>query len=246
MLEARQPSRIDTAGMQLDRTLLVFDYLNGEPVACLDQGVPDPIGPSGAAAAFDREAFLAAGGFDETLFAYWEDVDLVLRMRARGERCALAAGARGIHDHSATLGSGSPRKNYLTGFGRGYVLRKWGVLRSPARTGAGPGNGRRGLRWAVGRRSQPRRSAGQGSGVPGRHARRPVSERGACGGGRRGRDAADASAAGVEAGSAAGAGGTRSRERQASRPHGLPRGRGQRAAAGADDASSDGSPRSRT
>src|SRR5438093_4107959 len=114
MLEARQPSRIDTAGMQLDRTLLVFDYLNGEPVACLDQGVPDPIGPSGAAAAFDREAFLAAGGFDERLFAYWEDVDLVLRMRAGGERCALAAGARGTHDHSATLGSGSPQKNYLT------------------------------------------------------------------------------------------------------------------------------------
>lgn len=133
MVEAREPSRIDTAGMQLDQTLLVFDYLNGEPVACLDQGVPDPIGPSGAAAAFDREAFLAAGGFDEKLFAYWEDVDLVLRMRARGERCALAAGARGIHEHSATLGSGSAQKNYLTGFGRGYVLRKWGVLRSPAR-----------------------------------------------------------------------------------------------------------------
>ena len=133
MLEARQPSRIDTAGMQLDRALLVFDYLNGEPVVCLDQGVPDPIGPSGAAAAFDRKAFLAVGGFDETLFAYWEDVDLVLRMRARGDRCSLAARARGTHDHSATLGSGSSRKNYLTGFGRGYVLRKWGVLRSPAR-----------------------------------------------------------------------------------------------------------------
>src|SRR4029077_1957431 len=28
----------------------------------------------------------------------------------------------------ATLGSGSARKNYLTGFGRGYVLRKWGGL----------------------------------------------------------------------------------------------------------------------
>jgi GT2 family glycosyltransferase/glycosyltransferase involved in cell wall biosynthesis len=133
MVEARQPSRIDTAGMQLDRTLLVFDYLNGEPVARLDEGVPDPIGPSGAAAAFDREAFLAAGGFDEKLFAYWEDVDLVLRMRARGDRCALAGAARGIHEHSATLGSGSAKKNYLTGFGRGYVLRKWGVLRSPAR-----------------------------------------------------------------------------------------------------------------
>ena len=133
MREARDPSRIDTAGMQLDRTLLVFDYLNGEPVTCLDDGVADPIGPSGAAAAFDREAFLEAGGFDEKLFAYWEDVDLVLRMRREGARCALARTARGIHDHSATLGSGSPGKNYLTGFGRGYVLRKWGVLRSPGR-----------------------------------------------------------------------------------------------------------------
>jgi N-acetylglucosaminyl-diphospho-decaprenol L-rhamnosyltransferase len=133
MREERDPTRIDTAGMQLDGTLLVFDYLNGEPVDCLGRGVPDPIGPSGAAAAFDREAFLSAGGFDENLFAYWEDVDLVLRMRLEGARCALAPGATGVHHHSATLGSGSRRKNYLTGFGRGYMLRKWSVLSSPRR-----------------------------------------------------------------------------------------------------------------
>jgi hypothetical protein len=41
--------------------------------------------------------------------------------------------ARGIHEHSGTLGSGSAQKNYLMGFGRGYVLRKWGVLRDPRR-----------------------------------------------------------------------------------------------------------------
>ncbi len=133
MREARDPARIDTAGMQLDRTLLVFDYLNGEPVACLDDGVGDPIGPSGAAAALDRDAFLRVGGFDEALFAYWEDVDLVLRMRLAGGRCALAPEARGTHAHSATLGPGSRRKNYLMGFGRGYVLRKWGVVRDPRR-----------------------------------------------------------------------------------------------------------------
>jgi GT2 family glycosyltransferase len=133
MREAGDPATIDTAGMQLDRTLLVFDYLNGEPLACLAQGVPDPIGPSGAAAAFDRQAFLSVGGFDENLFAYWEDVDLVLRMRLEGARCALAPGATGIHDHSTTLGSGSRGKNYLTGFGRGYVLRKWDVIASPRR-----------------------------------------------------------------------------------------------------------------
>jgi len=133
MREARDASRIDTAGMQLDGTLLVFDYLNGEPLTRLDHPVEDPIGPSGAAAAFDRNAFLTVGGFDERLFAYWEDVDLVLRMRLLGQRCALAPDARGTHAHSATLGSGSVSKNYLMGFGRGYVLRKWGVLRSPTR-----------------------------------------------------------------------------------------------------------------
>jgi N-acetylglucosaminyl-diphospho-decaprenol L-rhamnosyltransferase len=136
MRDPCDPSRIDTAGMELDRTLLVFDYMNGEPLVRLEGRVPDPVGPSAAAAAFDREAFLGAGGFDERLFAYWEDVDLVLRLVRGGARCVLAPGALGTHEHSATLGSGSTRKNYLMGFGRGYVLRKWGVLESPRRAGA--------------------------------------------------------------------------------------------------------------
>jgi hypothetical protein len=128
MRDGSDRSLIDSAGMELDRTLLVFDYLNGEPTSRLEAGVPDPVGPSGAAAAFDRSAFLDAGGFDERLFAYWEDVDLVLRLLREGARCALAREALGTHEHSATLGSGSARKNYLMGFGRGYVLRKWGAL----------------------------------------------------------------------------------------------------------------------
>jgi GT2 family glycosyltransferase len=60
---------IDTAGIELSRTLNVFDYLHGEPLTALDHAA-DPIGPSGAAAALDRDAFLEAGGFDEHLFAY--------------------------------------------------------------------------------------------------------------------------------------------------------------------------------
>jgi GT2 family glycosyltransferase len=135
MRDPANPWLIDSAGMRLDRTLLVFDYLNGRPMSLLDDRVPDPIGPSAAAAAFDRDAYLAVGGFDERIFAYWEDVDLVIRMRRRGGRCVLAAAARGTHDHSSTLDSGSARKNYLMGFGRGYVLRKWRVM-SPARTPA--------------------------------------------------------------------------------------------------------------
>jgi GT2 family glycosyltransferase len=123
----REPWLIESAGMELDHTLLVWEHLHAEPLDVLAGDVTDPIGPSAAAAAFDREAFLDVGGFDEELFAYWEDVDLVLRFRLQGGRCALATGARGTHEHAATLGSGSAAKNYLMGFGRTYVLRKWGA-----------------------------------------------------------------------------------------------------------------------
>lgn len=133
MRDLGAPELIDSAGMELDGTLLVYDYMNGEPLSALDLDPPDPIGPSAAAAAFDRDAFLSAGGFDERIFAYWEDVDLVLRLIRAGGRCRLAGEARGTHEHSATLGSGSAAKNYLTGYGRGYTMRKWNVLSSPRR-----------------------------------------------------------------------------------------------------------------
>jgi len=125
---------IDSAGIEIDRTLLAFDYLNGEPLAASERA-EDPLGPSGGAAAYDRAAFARLGGFDERIFAYLEDVDLALRMRLEGLRCSLVAGALGTHGHSQTLGSGSARKNYLMGFSRGYLLRKWGVW-SPRRAPA--------------------------------------------------------------------------------------------------------------
>jgi N-acetylglucosaminyl-diphospho-decaprenol L-rhamnosyltransferase len=128
MRDTHAPALIETAGIELDRTLLAYDYLNGEPLTVLEGPVTDPVGPSGAVAAFDRAAFLEAGGFDERIFAYLEDVDLVLRLRCAGGRCRLAHDARGTHEHSATLGPGSARKDYLAGFGRGYLLRKWSVL----------------------------------------------------------------------------------------------------------------------
>jgi len=138
LVSAEDETLIDTAGIEIDASLLAFDYMNGRPVRALEVAA-DPIGPCAAAAAYDRVAFIDAGGFDEALFAYWEDVDLALRLQIAGGRCALAPRARGTHAHSATLKSGSARKNYLMGFGRGYTLRKWGratpagVLRSMPR-----------------------------------------------------------------------------------------------------------------
>jgi len=45
----------------------------------------------------------------------------------------LAAAARGVHHHSATLGSGSAAKNRLMGWGRGYMLRRYGIVEGPRR-----------------------------------------------------------------------------------------------------------------
>ena len=128
----RFPELIDSAGMELDGTLLVYDYLNGEPLTVLARRPPTRSGPRRRPPPSTATHSSAVGGFDERLFAYWEDVDLVLKMLEAGGRCRLAPGALGTHEHSATLGSGSKAKNYLTGFGRGYVLRKWSVVDAAA------------------------------------------------------------------------------------------------------------------
>ena len=123
--------RIDTAGIVVDRTLHGFNHLYGEPVEVLENGVFDPLAPCGGAAAFDRSAFLGVGGFDPAFFAYLEDVDLAIRCSARGWKCRLAPTAVAIHAHSGTLGEGSPAKNRLTAWGRGYIVGKYRLHRRP-------------------------------------------------------------------------------------------------------------------
>ena len=120
--------RIDSAGVELDTTLQSYDYLWNRPLDALARG-RDPVGPCGGAAAYRLSAFRALGGFDERLFAYWEDVDLALRLHEAGWRCVLAPEARAEHRHGATLGAASPAQRRLEAFGRGYVLGKFGVTR---------------------------------------------------------------------------------------------------------------------
>jgi N-acetylglucosaminyl-diphospho-decaprenol L-rhamnosyltransferase len=123
--------RIDTAGIVADRTLHGFNHLYGEPVEILTGDLFAPLAPCGGAAAFDRAAFLEIGGFDPAFFAYLEDVDLALRCVARGWKCRLASTAVAIHAHSGTLGEGSPAKNRLTAWGRGYIAGKYRLHRRP-------------------------------------------------------------------------------------------------------------------
>jgi GT2 family glycosyltransferase len=128
LLQAEEPDRIDSAGIELDTTLRSWDYLWNEPVDAL-VGARDPVGPCGGAAAYRLPVFKELGGFDEALFAYWEDVDLALRFRESGWSCALAPGARALHRHGQTFGAASPTARRLEAFGRGYVLAKYRVAR---------------------------------------------------------------------------------------------------------------------
>jgi GT2 family glycosyltransferase len=50
----------------------------------------------------DRTVFLELGGFDESFFAYFEDVDFGWRLWLAGHRVRLAAGARSFHHHHGT------------------------------------------------------------------------------------------------------------------------------------------------
>lgn len=117
--------RIESLGVEVDSSLNAYDAYYGQP---FEDGfsAPAPLGPTGGAGAYLRDAFESVGGFDETLFAYLEDVDLAIRMRLAGLRCAAAPDAFVWHRHSATLGARSARKNELLGFGRGYLLWKFG------------------------------------------------------------------------------------------------------------------------
>jgi GT2 family glycosyltransferase len=131
LVQAERPDRIESAGIEVDVLLGPHDYLHGEALGRLAEPLAPPLGPCGGAAAFRRSSFAAVGGFDEGFFAYCEDVDLALRLRAGGARCALAPRALALHAGSDTLGYRSLEKARLVGFGRGYLLRKYGVLRHP-------------------------------------------------------------------------------------------------------------------
>jgi N-acetylglucosaminyl-diphospho-decaprenol L-rhamnosyltransferase len=130
LLAERDPGLIDSAGVIADRTLMGFDYLHGERRAAAEAAAP-PLGPTGGAALYSRAAFDAVGGFDERIFLYYEDLDLALRLRAHGARCELAPGAAAVHAYSQTLGAASGAKYARTGWSRGYMLRRYGVMENP-------------------------------------------------------------------------------------------------------------------
>jgi GT2 family glycosyltransferase len=128
----RPDGRIESLGVEIDRSLIAYDVGFGEHLDGAAERHPEPpMAPSGGAAGFVREAFRDAGGFDEGFFAYLEDVDLGIRMRMLGMRCVLAPGAVAWHEHSGTLGPRSEAKNRLLGSARSRLARKYAANLGP-------------------------------------------------------------------------------------------------------------------
>ena len=122
--------RIESFGLAVDATLAGFPRLRGRSSPEAQAAQPVLVGPSGAAGAYRRRAWEAIGGLDEGVFAYNEDVDLAVRLRAAGWSAAAAIDAVAVHVGSATARTRSASQRYRGGFARGYFLRRYGVLRT--------------------------------------------------------------------------------------------------------------------
>lgn len=68
--------------------------------------------PCAAAALYKKEAFLACGGFDESYFCYFEDVDLGFRLRLSGYQAYYIPTAKARHLGSASQGKTSDFARY--------------------------------------------------------------------------------------------------------------------------------------
>lgn len=124
MLFADRPHIVNSAGICVDLAGIAWDRLGGaadDPEEVERTGI---FGPCGGAALYRRKMLEEIGLFDESFFAYLEDVDLAWRGQAAGWRCLYAPTARVLHRHSATAIEGSPFKRYQLGRNKIWLLAK--------------------------------------------------------------------------------------------------------------------------
>jgi GT2 family glycosyltransferase len=108
LLRADNPEQVDGTGDAYHVGGMAWRRDNGRPLAEAHLEAGEIFSPCAAAALYRREAFLGAGGFDEALFAYYEDSDLAFRLRLLGERCFYEPAAVVRHVGFSSAGEESP------------------------------------------------------------------------------------------------------------------------------------------
>ncbi len=107
LLTAHDGAMLDGAGDIYHVSGLAWRRGHGQAAAGRGLERQEIFSPCAAAALYRREAFLAVGGFDESYFCYFEDVDLGFRLRLAGYRCLYVPEAVAYHMGSATTGKHS-------------------------------------------------------------------------------------------------------------------------------------------
>jgi GT2 family glycosyltransferase len=122
------PEVIDSAGDSYTAVGHAYKRLEGtrDPRAAREGEV---FSACAAAALYRRAAYEAAGGFRPELVAYYDDVDLGLRLRLAGYVCRYQPEARCPHRVSASYGAGTFRQLALTSRNQAFVW--WSGLPLP-------------------------------------------------------------------------------------------------------------------
>jgi GT2 family glycosyltransferase len=112
MMDAKRPGIIDAAGDAM--SLVAWNVGHGEPDRPEFNVGRELLSACAGAAAYRRTLFERVGWFDESYFAWFEDVDLGIRAQLAGFRCWYEPAAVVRHWGSATAATMSERKVYLT------------------------------------------------------------------------------------------------------------------------------------
>ncbi|MEM9600006.1 MAG: glycosyltransferase family 2 protein, partial [Pseudomonadota bacterium] len=105
-IAADNPDLFDGTGDEVSIFGVAYRAGYGKAVRTITEDFP-VFGPCAAAAAYRRDHFEAAGGFDERFFCYHEDVDLALKMRRLGGRAVQVHDAIVDHVGSGITGTAS-------------------------------------------------------------------------------------------------------------------------------------------
>jgi GT2 family glycosyltransferase len=114
LLRADDPEEVDGTGDAYHVGGMAWRRDNGRRLVEAHLEAGEIFSPCAAAALYRREAFLRVGGFDEALFAYYEDSDLAFRLRLLGERCFYVPDAVVHHLGFSTAGEESPFTVYYS------------------------------------------------------------------------------------------------------------------------------------
>jgi GT2 family glycosyltransferase len=125
MLAMNNHHMVDSAGIAVDKLGFAWGIAGGQ----LDDPshYPQPeqlLGPSGGAGLYRRSMLEDIGLFDESFFAYLEDVDLAWRAQWAGWQCKFAENAVAFHVHSATAMRVPYLKSRLLARNRVWMLVK--------------------------------------------------------------------------------------------------------------------------